>query len=322
VTRRRLAWLAALALLLTAGALGWAYAQAGLYGVTILLHRGGSYWVDVTRDDARLSPAMRLALRDPVPAARADPPAWRRLAEGFEVAEMPVLADGGEVDRLLLARIDPAHFRLIARGAPAGNREVQDWMRHLGAALVVNGSFYDRYGQPDTPMVSEGMRLGPERYEARHGAVIADADGVRIIDLHGGDWRAALAGARDGFVSWPLLLAPDGSTRAAGDPRWLANRSFLGQDRDGRIIIGTTADAFFSLRRFAEFLRDAPLDLAIALNLDGGPVACQAIDLAGFTRDACGLWETQTVGDRIRLLRWPLWWKRFGLPVVLAVVPR
>ncbi|WP_439552884.1 phosphodiester glycosidase family protein [Falsiroseomonas sp.] len=322
MTRRRLAWLAALALLLTAGALGWAFAQAGLYGVTILLHRGGSYWVDVTRDDARLSPAMRLALRDPVPAARADPPAWRRLAEGFEVAEMPVLADGGEVDRLLLARIDPAHFRLIARGAPAGNREVQDWMRHLGAALVVNGSFYDRYGQPDTPMVSEGMRLGPERYEARHGAVIADADGVRIIDLHGGDWRAALAGARDGVVSWPLLLAPDGSTRAAGDPRWLANRSFLGQDRDGRIIIGTTADAFFSLRRFADFLRDAPLDLAIALNLDGGPVACQAIDLAGYTRDACGLWETQTVGDRIRLLRWPLWWKRFGLPVVLAVVPR
>ncbi len=322
MTRRRLAWLAALALLLTAAALAWAYAQAGLYGVTILLHRGGSYWVDVTPDDPRLSPAMRLALRDPVPPVRADAPAWRELAEGFEVAEMPVLAGAGEVDRLLLARIDPRHFRLVARGVPSGHREVQGWMRHLGAALVVNGSFYDRYGQPDTPMVSDGRRLGPAAYEARHGALVADAAGMRLVDLRGEDWRAVLAGARDGVVSWPLLLAEDGTTRAAGDPRWLANRSFLGQDRGGRIIIGTTADAFFSLRRFADFLRDAPLDLAMALNLDGGPVACQAISLAGYARDACGLWETQTVGDRIRLLRWPFWWKRFGLPVVLAVVPR
>ncbi|WP_203070667.1 phosphodiester glycosidase family protein [Falsiroseomonas ponticola] len=320
--RRRLAWLAGLALLAILAGLAWAYAQAGLYGVTIVLRRGGSYWVDVTRDDARLSPSMRLALRDPMPEVRAGPIAWRSLAEGFEVAEMPVLAGEAEVDRLLLARIDPRHFRLIARAAPAGNRDLQDWRRALGAVLVVNGSFYDRYGDPDTPMVSDGQRLGPATYEARHGAVVSDASGTRLLDLRGQDWRAALAGARDGVVSWPLLLAPDGSIRAAGDPRWLANRSFLAEDRAGRILIGTTADAFFSLRRFADFLRDAPLDLSIALNLDGGPVACQGIRLAGYERDFCGLWETQTVEDRIRLLHWPLWWRRFGLPVVLAVVPR
>ncbi len=320
--RRRLAWPAGLALVTILGGLGWAYAQAGLYGVTIVLRRGGTYWVDVTRDDARLSPSMRLALRDPVPAVRAAPPAWRRLAEGFEVAEMPVLAGEAEVDRLLLTRIDPRHFRLIARSMPAGNREVQDWMRALGALLVVNGSFYDRYGRPDTPMVEDGRRLGPDDYQATHGALVDDAAGTRLVDLRGKDWRTALAGGRDGVVSWPLLLAPDGSSRAAGDARWLANRSFLAEDRAGRILIGTTSDAFFSLRRLAEFLRDAPLDLVVALNLDGGPVACQAVSLAGYRRDFCDLWETQTTEDRIRLLRWPLWWRRFGLPVVLAVVPR
>lgn len=33
--------------------------------------------------------------------------------------------------------------------------------------------------------------------------------------------------------------------------RWLANRSFNGQDRVGRIVIGTTDDAFFTLDRSA-----------------------------------------------------------------------
>jgi len=42
-------------------------------------------------------------------------------------------------------------------------------------------------------------------------------------------------------------------------------------------VIGTTRDAFFSLDRLADFLATAPLDLERALNLDGGPIACQSI---------------------------------------------
>ena len=122
------------------------------------------------------------------------------------------------------------------------------------------------------------------------------------------------------MVSYPLLLAPDGSSRADGDRRWLANRSFVGQDGAGRILLGTTKEAFFSLDRLATFLKAAPLGLTAALNLDGGPVACQAIAVADYRRRFCGRWETQTTGDRIKLLGW-----RFGswaLPVVLAVVPK
>ena len=104
------------------------------------------------------------------------------------------------------------------------------------------------------------------------------------------------------------------------DWRWLANRSFVGEDGAGRILLGTTKEAFFSLDRLATFLKAAPLGLTVALNLDGGPVACQAVKIPDYRGPFCGRWETQKKGDQIKLLGW-----RFGtwaLPVVLAVVPR
>jgi hypothetical protein len=298
------------------------YAFAGTYGINVLLRRGASVGVTVTPDDPRLSPSMRLALRDPsgpVQAGRLD---WREIAPGFDVAELAALVDGQEVDRISLARIDPARFRFAVRSHPAGTRELGDWMRELGATLVINGSYFSRDGTPDTPLISAGVRLGPRHYVANHGAFVASAKSVAIRDLATEDWHLVLNGADDAMVSFPLLVAPNGADRINADWRWLANRSFVGQDRSGRIILGTTADAFFSLKRLGIFLRTAPLDLVAALNLDGGPVACQGIALNGFRRDICGRWELVTRGGQMKLLTPMFGSARWTMPIVLAVFPK
>lgn len=308
------------AFLACAGSFIGVYAYAGRYGINVLLRRGGTIWEVVTPGSPKLSSSMRLALRDPVPAVEAGPFAWRQLAEGFDVAELPVIAAGTEVDRVLLARVDPSRFRFEIRNGAAGNKGLDDWMAGLGAVLVINGSYYSRYGTPDTPFLSAGVQLGPTDYDARHGAFVAADTSTAIHDLATQSWQAAFAGAHDAMVSYPLLLAADRSSRARADRRWLANRSFVGQDDAGRIILGTTTDAFFSLDRLGPFLRDAPLGLATVLNLDGGPVACQGISLGDYRRHFCGRWETQTKGDTIQLLRWPF--GTWALPIVLAVVRR
>ncbi|HEY1244239.1 MAG TPA: hypothetical protein VGF29_05340 [Hyphomicrobiaceae bacterium] len=60
----------------------------------------------------------------------------------------------------------------------------------------------------------------------------------------------------------------------------------------------------------------------MALNLDGGPVACQAIVLKNFKRDFCGQWELAADNEGLKLLT-PLFGNsRWGLPIVLAVLPR
>lgn len=296
------------------------YAYAGWYGVNVVLRRGGSVWARVAPADLRLSASMRLALQEPAPQATAGPFAWREVASGFEVTELPAVVHGDVVDRLLLARIDPTKFRFVVRTSPAGDKALSDWMDALHPALVINGSYFGHDGRPDTPLTSAGVHLGPRSYPARHGAFIASSGD--IFDLQQNNWQDLFRGASDALVSYPLLVAEDGSNRVTADPRWLANRSFVARDGAGRMIFGTTADAFFSLDRLAAFLRAAPLDIRIALNLDGGPVACQGIALNGYRRDFCGDWELKTEGGELRLLQRLIGNQRCGLPIVIAALPR
>ena len=103
---------------------------------------------------------------------------------------MPVVAAGAEVDRILLARIDPARYTFQVWNRPSGDRDSLDWMRELGAVLVINGSYFTRYGTPATPLISDRALSGPADYDARHGAFVASASFVGIRDL------AELHGAR------------------------------------------------------------------------------------------------------------------------------
>jgi hypothetical protein len=291
----------------------------GSYGLHEVMRHGGTYWINVADDDPRLSDAMRLALAGP-PAVVPGPMRWRRIGKGFDVAALSALADGDEVDRLYLARLDPAHFRFAVRNDSDGARNLDQWMTDLGAALVINGSYYSRYGTPVTPFLSAGSALGPGSYDARAGAFVSSDSFVGVRDLRDETWRATFSQAQDAMVSFPLLVARDGADRTVSDSRWLANRSFVGQDRFGRIVLGMTADGFFSLARFASFLRRAPLGLTVALNLDGGPVACQGIAFNGFHRKVYGRWELQRDAEGASLLAWPF--GTVAMPIVLAAYPK
>ncbi|MGL4637792.1 MAG: phosphodiester glycosidase family protein [Beijerinckiaceae bacterium] len=305
-----------------AAVFGGLYAYAGLYGINAVLKRGGTVFATVTPTDNRISPSMRLALLPEPPSAEAGAFTWTAAQPGFEIAEMPVMAAGKEVDRILLARIAPSSFRFQVLMHRAGNRDIDDWMRITGAQLVINGSYFDRHGYPDTPLKTNGQQMGPVPYKAAHGIFSVTNDSVTIHDLLNQDWRPLLEKSQEAMVSYPLLLSEDGTTRVKSDRRWLAVRSFVALDREGRVVLGTSKDGFFSLERLGMFLKSTPLDLRIALNLDGGPLGCQAIAAPGLNRSFCGEWETQTKGDEIILLQRVFGQRRWGLPIVLAVFPK
>lgn len=313
-------------ILLAASAAVYIYVGHGLYGFNAVRLRGAALWEEIKADDPRLSRAARLGLG----GANAAPGSvdWSEPAPGFEVAEMPILVEGREEDRLLLARIDPARWRFTVRNQPAGSKRVDAWLAELGAALVVNGSYYGLKGEADTPFLSEGRALGPVEYAARHGAFVQSVAGAHVVDLKDKNWRDIFAGADNAFVSYPMLIGDAGDNRAAPS-QWLAARSFIGEEASGRIIIGTTKDALLSLPAFGNLLRAAPLALVRALNLDGGPVACQWIAAGVYRRRQCGAMEVQSEPGTVKLLR-PILpgfdWSRpedsWPLPVVIAVTPR
>ena len=310
-------------LLLAAVAAAGFWQYSGAYGVHVLTRNGGTYWVDMAPDDARLPPAMRLALTEPVPQAVPGPLVWHQAAPGFEVADLAVMVAGRQVDTLLLNRIDPAHYRFTVRNAPRGDKGLDEWERDLRkAVLIVNGSYFDTAGRPDTPFVSKGVAMGPSSYDARAGAFVAGDTGADVRDLSKENWRHAFAGARNAMVSYPLLIGEDGRSHVTVKSRWLANRSFVGRAAKGRIDICKTREAFFPLDRLANFLRSAPIGLKVALNLDGGPVACQSVRLKAFSRRFYARWEAQVSGDTVTLLRWPRTSSNVAMPIVLTVEPR
>ncbi|MBI3438544.1 MAG: phosphodiester glycosidase family protein [Proteobacteria bacterium] len=312
-------------LALTLSFLAIAWLGLALYekalGTSILVAQGGLAWIPVDEHTPWLDRNVRLAMHRPAPVAVPGRVGWRALAPGFEIAELPALAGGEEVDRVFLARIDPARFRFVVRNDRRNRTPLSAWMRRLNAALVVNGSYFARTGLPATPTVMDGQLLGPSAYTSTHAAFVSTVGHAEIRDLANRDWRAEMAGAQTAFVSFPLLIARDGSTRVAADSGWLANRSFVGGDGTGHIIIGTTRGAFFTLNRFAAFLRAAPLDLKMALNLDGGPVACQGVHVGGTDRRTYGRWELQMdARGQGRLLAVKVW-REEPMPIVLAVLP-
>jgi hypothetical protein len=296
------------------------FIHSGWYGLNFF-KRGAMTWVGIAPDDPRLSNSIRLALQDNPPLATPGPVTWTSRGDGFQTAELAARVNDQEVDRILLARLDPEKYRFQVHNHPAGDRELGDWMRVLHATVVVNGSYFGHRGEPVTPLVSKGFNLGPREYDATHGAFVASDDSVGIHDLHRENWKDLFKTARYGLVSYPLLVGP-GDHAVKSGPRFLASRTFVGQDSAGFIILGTTKDGFFSLERLARFLKDAPLDLTLALNLDGGPVACQGISIGGFTRDFCGKWEINDDGGELQLLRPVIGGRRAGLPIVLAALPR
>jgi hypothetical protein len=147
--------------------------------------------------------------------------------------------------------------------------------------------------------------------------------GFDIIDLRGRDVASAIAPYRDAMVSYPLLVDGNGATRAAGHDDWFANRTFVGLDAQARIVIGTTHDGFFALRRLGETLQRSPLALRVALNLDGGPIASQIVSAGGWLRVVHGNAEITGGGDLLRLAYQSAQARRrkaVKLPIVLAAV--
>ena len=311
-------WLLGVAAAIAAG-VAFLYVFAGGFVLHRLLGRPG--WPEVSTDDFRIAHAMHAAWQTPPPPVHPGALTWRTVAPGMDIAELPVLTAHEEIDRIDLVRLDPARYVFSVHTLADHPHTIDGWEKALpDAAVIVNGSFFAQHNGPDTPILSGGKALGPQTYTANAGAFVADRAGARVVDLRdGGGWPKAFAGAHDAMVAYPLLIGADGQAHVGVKSRWLANRSFVAQDGAGRIVIGSTRQAFFSLDREAQFLRAAMPELKVALNLDGGPVACQSVRAGGVHRLHIARWEAQEKEGRARLLNLPL--GESEMPIVLVATP-
>jgi len=269
-------------------------------------------WVGLALDDPRGTPTLGTIL-------------WTERAPGLETGELTIDLHGERVDKIALVRLDPALYELTVHWDPTASRPVEAWQRELGADVVINGSYYEPDHRPSTPLRIAGETIGPAPYTSSHGALVLDDRAIDIVDLRDRDVAAELARHHEAMVSYPLLVDPSGESRATGNDDWFANRVFVALDTNDHIIIGTTRTGFCSLRRLGDILVHSSLDLRVALNLDGGPIASQIVRVPEYERIVLGNAEITGGRDVLRLAYQAIRHARgqhIPLPIVLAARPR
>ncbi|GAB4419715.1 MAG: phosphodiester glycosidase family protein [Anaerolineae bacterium] len=222
------------------------------------------------------------ALPTASPSPVDSPNSWIAIAPGIEVREMdlPVaslLARG----TMVVVRLDPAAVTLRVYYTPGEAQSLAEWQERLpDARIIVNGAFFDEANRALGLLVSDGQAFG-QSFAGFGGMLQVDGAGMRVRSLvtepYQGEslWQAVQA--------FPLLL--EGGTLAAQGPGFdeRSRRTWVGQDRSGRVLFGATHN-LIGLADLQAWLLAADLDVMIAFALDGGRSTGMAIRTPGYQR--------------------------------------
>jgi uncharacterized protein YigE (DUF2233 family) len=205
---------------------------------------------------------------------------WDTIAQGVERREMslPTLSQTSK-GKAVLVRIDPAIATIRVHYSPGSPRSLTDWRDQLtGAAVILNGAFFDESDQALGLLVSDGNFYG-QSFAGFGGMFQVSESGVRVRSLVGEPYLGeALWQAVQGF---PMLIEAGGIMAPQGDGfDQRSNRTWAGQDRSGRIIFGMTQN-LVSLADLQTWLIGTDLDLYIAFGLDGGRSTGMIINTPG-----------------------------------------
>jgi uncharacterized protein YigE (DUF2233 family) len=151
-----------------------------------------------------------------------------------------------------------------------------DWQLQTNALIVVNGGFFTEEYLATGLVVSGGQVFGTSY--AGFGGMFAITDQgpqLRALSQQPYDTNEPLLAA---LQSFPILVSPDGQIGFSQEDGLADRRTVIARDRQGRILFVLASTGTMTLHQMSRYLVESDLDLAVALNLDGG--ASSGIQLA------------------------------------------
>lgn len=197
--------------------------------------------------------------------------------------------------RVAVLRLDPArvrlrvhHFRSLEVESPPS---IAEWQHATGALAMFNaGQFYENWSYMGL-LVSGGRVISGLAHPGYRAALVAEPRrgprAARVIDLDQEPLRADSLGWTEVAQSF-MLFDRGGAVRVRRSDR-VANRTAVGEDRRGRIVV-VTSEGGYTLHDFAELLRDGPLGLTHAMSMDGGAEAQLCVHAGHFRYASFGRW--------------------------------
>ena len=193
---------------------------------------------------------------------------WQRLAEGLHYRRL-VSPKWGSNSQLHAFRIDLQHYRLalaLAEDYQKNMSVARELAQRQQALIAVNGGFFTPRQKPLGLRIQQGVVRYPLKNTSWWGIFYLMQRQAHIValgefKLHPDIDMAVQAGPR-------LLIHGKIPSLKAG----FAERSVLGIDRKGRVILLSTENAPMQTRQLAILLRDV-FACQEAINLDGGTSA-------------------------------------------------
>lgn len=201
------------------------------------------------------------------PAPLSPKPAWEEVGNGVERLQArfgPSPSNG----TLLLYRFPRQGWSWSIEHS-TNARSVRDWAEQIsGPAIVTNGGYFHEDNMPSGALISHGQRIGSRSFDPDKSALVILSPEPRLVDQT--RYPTAIEDAQDALQTYPYLLR-NGEGSIAEDSGRLAERTFIGTDREGRIYLGVAMDASVSLYELMHILLAQPVEWRDVVNLDGGP---------------------------------------------------
>ena len=239
---------------------------------------------------------------------------FKRVVPGLELgwweAHESVSAGGG---RVVVVRIDPQRFRFKVLVAKGEGLSAGAWLERTGAVVVFNAGLHAPDGSYLGLVVSGGKVMG-RMVKGMEGLFVAEprVRGLplaRVIDLRyaGFDLQA---NPYQEVAQSLMLLDRFGQLRVRRSGR-VANRTLVGEDRQGWIVVMVTEGAH-GLWELAQELKGSGLGLREVMCMDGGRESQLELRVGGVHYSHYG-----KAGGQIQLP-----WPPAKLPVAIGVFPR
>jgi uncharacterized protein YigE (DUF2233 family) len=204
-------------------------------------------------------------LPTPTPAPTAD--GWENLAPGLE--RRSLLPDPDNLlSQTIVLRIDPARYTFRVHYHPGEPLNLIQWREELPDAVAfVNANFFTPEFENIGLLVSDGVVHG-QSYEGYGGTFAVENGTAGVWSNMARPYQGeSLEQAVQGF---PMLVADGQQAYNNPDPDRATRRTFIGQDDQGRIIIGVTPLLGLKLVELSAYLPTTDLGLVNVVNLDGG----------------------------------------------------
>lgn len=195
---------------------------------------------------------------------------WVPVREGLARRTLRLFGDNGRVvEEIMVVRLEPAHFRWRIAYRPGDPLTLPQWQAETGALLVVNGGYFTSAYTATGLVVVDGQADGVSYGDFAGMLAITEAGpALRWLRERPYDPDEPLQYA---LQSFPLLVRPGGAVGFPDEDGLRARRTVVAQDRDGRFLFLVASRGHFTLHTLSRFLVESDLNVAVALNLDGGP---------------------------------------------------